>query len=101
MASRPALSKKVDETIRVRCRSGLGIIREEVWLGEHGKLAKYNLAFINHSLYRMDNGRVLGYDNAHGSHERHYKGKVTSFAFASYEALLQRFLNEVRELRKA
>lgn len=100
MAGRAALRKKVDETIRVRCRSGLGIIREEVWIDEYGKIGKYNLAFINHTLCRMDNGRVLGYDNAHGSHERHYKGKVTSFAFTSYEALLERFLNEVRELRE-
>ena len=44
--------------------------------------------------------RVLGYDNAHGSHERHYRGKVTTFPYTSYEALLERFLNEVRELRE-
>lgn len=28
-------------------------------------MTRYNLAYINHSIYQMDNGRVLGFDNAH------------------------------------
>jgi hypothetical protein len=27
-------------------------------------------------LFKADNGRVLGFDNAHGNHERHYLGDV-------------------------
>jgi hypothetical protein len=94
------LAKKVDETTRVRCRSGMGIIREEVWTGKDGRIEKYNLAFINQRLCNVDNGRVLGYDNAHGEHERHFKGAVSSYAFTSYEALIASFFEEVRALRE-
>jgi hypothetical protein len=59
----------VDEVAQIRCVSGMGMIREEVWQDDTGRVAKYNLAFINHGLFRGDNGRVLGYDNAHGKHE--------------------------------
>ncbi len=63
-------------------------------------VVKYNLAFINHALCAKDNGRVVGYDNNHGDHHRHFVGAEEKFAFISYEKLLQRFLNEVRELRQ-
>lgn len=100
MARRQALRKVVDETTRVRCVSGVGIIREEVWTGKDNRVARYNLAFINPRLSRGDNGRVLGYDNRHGEHERHYKGAITSYPFATYEALVETFLEEVRALRE-
>ena len=45
-------------------------------------------------------GRVVGYDNSHGDHHRHFAGAEEKFAFISYEGLLERFLNEVRELRQ-
>jgi hypothetical protein len=47
-----------------------------------------------------DNGRVVGYDNNHGDHHRHFAGAEEKFAFISYERLLERFLNEVRKLRQ-
>jgi hypothetical protein len=43
---------------------------------------------------------VLGYDNAHGEHERHFKGAVSHYEFTSYEALVERFIEEVRALRE-
>jgi hypothetical protein len=92
--------KVVDETTQVRCARGKGIIREEVWQDPRGKVVKYNLAFINHSLCAQDNGRVVGYDNQHGRHHRHLAGVEERFTFSSYEALLKRFLDEVRELRE-
>jgi len=52
--------KVVDEATQVRCALGKGIIREEVWQDSRGAVVKYNLAFINHSLWGEDNGRVLG-----------------------------------------
>jgi hypothetical protein len=90
----------VDEVAQVRCVSGMGMIREEVWQDDTGRVAKYNLAFINHGLFRGDNGRVLGYDNAHGKHERHFKGAVEEIGFPGYESLLMRFLGEVRYLKE-
>ena len=92
--------KVVDESTQVRCALGKGIIREEVWQDSQGAVVKYNLAFINYALYADDNGRVLGYDNSHGGHHRHYAGTKEKFSFASYEKLLKRFLNEVRNLRE-
>jgi hypothetical protein len=94
------LRKVVDETTQVRCALGKGIIREEVWQDFRGVVVKYNLAFINHALCAEDNGRVLGYDNSHGDHHRHFAGAEEKFAFISYERLLERFLDEVRELRQ-
>ena len=89
----------VDETTQVHCALGAGIIREEVWQDRRGRVVKYNLAFINHSLCAGDNGRVLGYDNNHGRHHRHYAGHQERFSFVSYEKLIERFLREVRRLR--
>ena len=84
----------------MRCAAGKGIIREEVWQDSDGAVAKYSLAFINHALCARDNGRVVGYDNSHGDHHRHFAGAEEKFAFVSYERLLERFLNEVQQLRQ-
>jgi hypothetical protein len=70
MATKRTLWKVVDEVSRVRCASGPGVIREEVWQDAAGEVSRYNLAFINHFMMREDNGRVLGYDNGHGYHHR-------------------------------
>jgi Family of unknown function (DUF6516) len=94
------LRKIVDETTQVRCAFGQGLIREGVWKDSRGTVAKYNLAFINHVLCARNNGRVVGYDNNHGDHHRHFAGAEEKFAFISYERLLERFLDEVRELRQ-
>lgn len=94
------LIKTVDETAEVGCTNSRGIVREEVWQDSKGKVARYNLAFINHHLCLKDNGRVLGYDNSHGEHHRHYMGAAESFDFTNYEELLVKFLAEVHELRK-
>lgn len=82
------------------CASGTGLLREEIWIDDLGKVARYNLAFINHFLTAKDNGRVLGYDNAHGKHHRHFYGTVEEISITSYEALAVMFRNEVNLLRK-
>ena len=94
------LRKVVDETTQVRCALGKGLIREEVWQDSRGAVAKYNLAFINHALCAKDNGRVVGYDNNHGEHHRHFASTEEKFTLVSYEKLLERFLDQVRELRQ-
>ena len=69
----------------------------EVW-GYWGKgkivVTRYNPAYINHAIYGGDNGRVLGFDNAHDYHHRHFMGKVEAVEFESYEATLERFQRE-------
>lgn len=100
-AGEGSLWKVVDETSQVRCKSGMdGIIREEVFQNSRGRLVKYNLAFIHFGLCQIDNGRVLGYDNAHGVHERHWMGTVQEVEFSSYEQTLARFLDEVAEMKE-
>jgi hypothetical protein len=44
------------------------------------------------------NGRVLGFDNAHSYHRRHYMGEVEPIEFVSYEATLERFQQEWLEI---
>lgn len=100
MTAKRRLLKTVDETSRIRCLAGEGLIREEVWEDEDGSVQRSNLAFINHFMTSKDNGRVLGYDNSHDHHHRHFKGQVESIAFKGYGSVLQRFRDEVGALRK-
>jgi hypothetical protein len=65
-----------------------------------GRVVRYNLAYINHLIHAGDNGRVLGYDSAHGHHHRHYRGKVTTIRFESYEQVEARFQREWNRLAK-
>ncbi len=83
--------KIVDETFTISRKRGNGLLRREVWVDPHGKVVRYNLAYINHSLFSGDNGRVIGYDNAHGHHHRHYMGNVDPIEFISFEDIETRF----------
>jgi hypothetical protein len=99
--ARPVRPRKVvDESTEVRCASGRGLIREEVWQSESGDVVRYNLAFICHQLCAVDNGRVLGYDNQHDCHHRHFMGQARSFQYVAYDLLFDRFLAEVEVLRE-
>jgi hypothetical protein len=72
-------------------------LKEQVWF-EDGIVIAYSLASINLQRCRVDHGRVLGYDNSHGFHHRHFMGKVDAIEFTSYSSLLDRFIEEVHEL---
>jgi hypothetical protein len=63
-------------------------------------VTRYNLAYINRLVFGGDNGRVLGYDNAHGAHHRHHMGKTQAVEVGSYEQALDRFQAEWQELVK-
>ena len=76
-----------------------GIVLQRVVISdERGEVAGYSLAYIDPTIHMGDNGRVLGYDNRHGYHHRHFKGRVEAIEFESFEALERRFEQEVREL---
>jgi len=47
--------------------------------------------YINHNIHAGDNGRVVGYDNAHDGHHRHYFGAVEPIEFVSFEDTEERF----------
>jgi hypothetical protein len=72
-------------------------LKEQVWC-EDGKVVAYSLAYINLKRCSVDKGRVLGYDNSHDYHHRHFMGKVEAIEFTTYAALVERFINEVHEL---
>lgn len=66
---------------------------------------KYNLAYVNPPILRgrfqfcaVDHDRVLGYDNIHDYHHRHFMGTVEPVEFDKYESLSERFYAEVIEL---
>jgi hypothetical protein len=86
--------KIYDERHRISRKRGNGFLRREVWVDHRGVVTLYNLAYINHFQFGGDNGRVLGYDNRHGYHHRHFKGETESFEFVSFEDVEARFERE-------
>ena len=84
--------KIIDESHKISDKRGNGKLRREVWIDEFTKkVTRYNLAYINHHIYPGDNGRVVGYDNAHDGHHRHYLGTVEPIEFISFEDIEDRF----------
>ena len=91
------------ETFNLKKASGGGVLSFEVWgYVSNGKtiVTRYNLAYINQLICQKDNGRVLGFDNAHNYHHKHYMGKVSPVTFISYEKTLERFQREWQEIIK-
>jgi len=80
-----------DDLWSLSLKNGNGVLRREVWVAGLGKVVRYNLAYINHSIFQGDKGRVVGYDNAHGFHHRHFMGVVETVGFASFEDIEERF----------
>jgi hypothetical protein len=95
---RPLLQKVVDDMIYLKRPRRGARVKEEVWHDQYGRVAKYSLAYINHAVCGTDNGRVLGYDNSHDRHHRHFMGKQEPVEFRRYATLARRFYEEVREL---
>jgi hypothetical protein len=91
--------KIIDETHIITTKRGNGQLRREVWTDDKGRVTRYNLAYINHNLTQSDNGRVLGYDNQHSYHHRHYFGKVEAISFSSFDAIEEAFENDWIQLR--
>ena len=92
--------KIIDETHKIPGKRGNGLLRRELWVDKNGKVTRYNLAYINHKLHLADNGRVVGYDNQHGYHHRHYFGRVEPIDFVSFEDIEKRFEHDWLILRQ-
>jgi hypothetical protein len=86
-----AETKVSDDSWSLSSKNGNGVLRREVWADEQGKVVRYNLAYINHKIFQADNGRVVGYDNAHGFHHRRLMGVVEPVKFKSSEDIEARF----------
>ncbi|MBA5636445.1 transcriptional regulator [Duganella sp. LX20W] len=84
--------KIIDETCSITKKRGNGQLRREVWVDSCGRVTRYNLAYINHRVFQRDNGRVVGYDNAHGNgHHRHYMGLVEPVSYTNFDDVEARF----------
>ena len=83
--------KVSDDLWSLSSKNGNGVLRREVWVDELGRVIRYNLAYINYTVFQGDNGRVVGYDNAHGFHHRHFMGVVKPVEFKSFEDIEELF----------
>ncbi len=83
--------KRIDEAFKISAKRGNGSLRREVWVDRQGRVTRYNLACISHRLHAGDNGRVIGYENAHGYHHRHVFGRVEAVQFTCFEDIEARF----------
>jgi hypothetical protein len=92
--------KLYDDTHKIPDQRGNGLLRREVWVDAKGRVTRYNLAYLNPALHSGDNGRVIGYDNAHDGHHRHFFGRVEPVAFVSFEDTEARFEQDWTALRK-
>jgi Family of unknown function (DUF6516) len=92
--------KVVDDMIMLPVKEGNGILKYSVSVDNKGKIARYSLSYINPHLCTIDNGRVLGFDNCHGYHHRHYMGKEENVNFNTYDEIAERFEKEWRILHE-
>jgi hypothetical protein len=99
--SKQTFKKIVSEQFFISPKKGGGIIKIDVWENHLGEVVKYSMAYINHLIYSGDNGRVLGYDNTHAHHHRHFMGEISDVDdFTTYFDIVQRFENELKEFIK-
>ena len=90
-------TKVIDERFYVPEKLGGGLIKFEAWEYQN-QIVKYNMAYINKKQYQGDNGRVIGYDNTHNYHHKHYLGDIYEVDdFVSYEELVERFQQDLKE----
>jgi len=89
-----------DEVIALHKSRGNGILKRRVWVDEDDVVTRYSLAYINHHIYTGDNGRVLGYDNAHNYHHRHYIGNIEPVEFENFEDIENRFQKEFEDIHE-
>lgn len=90
------------DRLTLSAKRGGGILRYEVrgyiLSGGRQQVTRYSMAYINPAICQRDNGRVLGYDNAHDGHHRHYIGKLEQVDFVSYEHTADRFTAEWQDI---
>ena len=101
MAGKLKFKKVVAEQFPIKPKRGGGIVKIDAWENNQRKVVKYSMAYINHQIFAEDNGRVLGYDNTHNYHHRHYFGEISEVEnFTNYQELVERFEKEIKEFIK-
>ena len=94
------IRKAADERHYLSKAKGGGVLRREIWVDGRGRVVRYNLSYINPLVYPGDNGRVRGYDSAHGQHHRHFRGKMAAVRLGSFGQIEARFQREWSKLVK-
>lgn len=90
---------------------GGGEIRVEVWQDSLSRACvRYNFAYVNGAIVALDNGRVVGFDDAHfypgfsSKHHCHWMGNVYEnkkpFDIATIDERFNRFLRRLRQIHK-
>lgn len=87
---------------------GGATIRVETWIDLRTKnVVRYNLSYVNRKIYAGDNGRIIGFDNAHhyaefeSDHHYHRFGQVfESASVQSFEEAISRFDAVLRRLKR-
>jgi len=93
--------KIVSEQFPVNPKRGGGLLKIEAWENGKREIVKYSMAYINYLMFSGDDGRVIGYDNAHDFNHKHYFGEISEVLdFITYQDLVERFENEVKEFIK-
>ena len=80
--------KELDLEFAVPKKLGGGLVRMSV---DRAVPPRYSFAYINPRICSLDNGRVLGYDNRHGDHHRHFMGIRSEVTFTSVDESMTRF----------
>ncbi|MDI9334467.1 MAG: DUF6516 family protein [Cytophagales bacterium] len=83
---------------RARTKGG-GTVRVQLWQNQHTlAITSYAMAYINDNICSVDDGRVVGFDNAHAylghptKHHRHWMGNVShNKNFVSVSQTKERF----------
>ncbi len=85
--------------MRIPAKLGGGKLKELVLRDARSRVVlHYSLAYINPQAFAADNGRVLGYDDTHGRHHRHFLGVETAMPAMGYEDLVGVFERQWRAL---
>ncbi|SEM02920.1 hypothetical protein SAMN05216319_3409 [Duganella sp. CF402] len=93
------ISRHAPADTRIPARLGGGVLKELVEQEmPSGELRHYSLAYINPLIFAGDNGRVLGYDNAHGFPHRHFMGTITPEPSLPWDEIREKFEREWREI---
>ncbi len=88
---------RTEDRYEIPLKRGNGILNISILQDESGEVLEYSLAYINTRIFAKDNGRVIGYDNAHGKHHCHRMGKYEIVEFKSFDKISELFEKEWRE----
>ncbi|NYH07634.1 toxin-antitoxin system TumE family protein [Pseudomonas moraviensis] len=93
--------ERFDDSFVIPDKKGNGQIRiQYLKNAETGQVITYSMAYINATICPVDNGRVIGYDNAHGEHHKHDMGVYVPVEFESLERTLELFQDQWHQYLK-